>query len=106
MYTLFSLQTYLSFGLSKVATKELSKLRISAQDLLISRGRYFRPRVPREKLLRTSCNKIEDEEHFIRYCIFFFSLICTEAYRCHEITTYISSSQETLFSERRLFLHN
>ena len=33
LYLQFSLQTYLSFGLSKATTKELSKLRISAHDL-------------------------------------------------------------------------
>ena len=54
LYSQFSLQTYLSFGLSKVTTKELSKLRISAHDLLIERGRYFRPRVPREKRQNTN----------------------------------------------------
>lgn len=68
IYSQFSLQNYLSFGLPKAKTKELSKLRISAHDLLIERGRYFRPRIPRERRVCTSCNKIEDEEHFMLYC--------------------------------------
>ena len=39
IYTQFSLQNYVSFGLLKSKTRELSKLRISAYDLLIERGR-------------------------------------------------------------------
>lgn len=68
IYTQFSLQNYLSFGLSKNKTRELSKLRLSAHDLLIERGRYFRPPIPRESRLCTTCNTIENEEHFILYC--------------------------------------
>ena len=68
IYSNFSLQDYLSFGLPKDKTRELAKLRISAHDLLIERGRYFRPRIPRESRLCTSCNEIEDEEHFMLYC--------------------------------------
>ncbi|MEW8548168.1 MAG: reverse transcriptase domain-containing protein, partial [Candidatus Thiodiazotropha sp.] len=68
IYTQFSLQNYLTFGLPKSKTKELSKLRISSHDLLIERGRYFRPKVPRENRLCMTCNKIEDEEHFMIYC--------------------------------------
>ena len=30
----------------------------------------------------------------------------TEAYRCHKIMTYMSSSHEILFRERRVFLRN
>ena len=55
IYSNFSLQKYLSFGLPKAKTKELSKLRVSAHELLIERGRYFRPQVPREKRLCTTC---------------------------------------------------
>ena len=68
IYSNVSLQDYLSFGLPKDKTRELAKLRISAHDLLIERGRYFRPRIPRESRLCTSCNEIEDEEHFMLYC--------------------------------------
>ena len=32
--------------------------------------------------------------------------VATEAYRCYKITTYMSSSRETLFNERHLLLHN
>ena len=44
MYSNFSLPKYLSFGLLKVKTKELSKLRVSAHGLLIERGRYSGPK--------------------------------------------------------------
>lgn len=68
LYDQFSLQNYLSFGLPKSITKDLSKIRISAHDLLIERGRYFRPRMAREERLCTYCNQVEDEEHFILFC--------------------------------------
>ena len=60
----FCLQSYSSFGLPKSLTKELTKIRISANDLLIERGRYFRPRIPREQRICVQCNQIENEEHF------------------------------------------
>lgn len=68
IYTQFSVQNYLSFGLPKSKTKQLSKLRISAHDLLVERGRYFRPQIPREKRLCINCNMLENEEHFILFC--------------------------------------
>ena len=68
IYTQFSLQNYLSFGLSKTKTRELSKLRIRAHDLLIERVRYFRPRILRESIICTTCDTIENEEHFMLYC--------------------------------------
>ena len=51
IYSNFSLPKYLSFGLPKAKIKELSKVRVSAHELLIERGRYFRPKVPCEKRL-------------------------------------------------------
>ena len=42
IYGCFCLQSYLSFGLPKSLTKELTKIRISAHDLLIELGRYFK----------------------------------------------------------------
>ena len=67
VYSDFSLQKYLSFGLPKDKTKGLLKLRISAHDLLVERGRYFRPQIPRDQRVCATCNKLEDEEHFILY---------------------------------------
>ena len=68
IYNDFQLQSYLTFGLSKELTKELTKLRISAHDLLIERGRYCKPKLPRNQRLCTQCNEIENEEHFILFC--------------------------------------
>ena len=68
IYSDFSLQKYLPFVLPKNKSKGLSKLRISAHVLLVERGRYFRPQIPRDQRVCATCNKLEDEEHFILYC--------------------------------------
>ena len=68
IYKNFTCQTYLSFGLSKTVTKELSKLRISAHDLMIKRGGYFRPVIPRNQRVRLNCEQVEDEIHFMLFC--------------------------------------
>ena len=68
IYKNFTCQTYLSFGLSKTVTKELSKLRISAHDLMIERGRYFRPVIPRNQRVCLNCEQVEDEIHFMLFC--------------------------------------
>ena len=68
IYSNFSLQKYLSFGLPKAKTKELSKLRVSAHELLIERSCYFKPQVTREKRLCTTCDKVENGEHFMLRC--------------------------------------
>ena len=44
-----SLYILICFWPFKSNNERTSKFRISAHDLLIERGRYFRPRVPREK---------------------------------------------------------
>ena len=69
LYNEFCLQTYLSFGLPKRITKELTKIRISSHDLLIERGRYFRPKIPRKERKCDICQLVEDEEYFM----FFFN---------------------------------
>ena len=46
LYKELCLQTYLSFGLPKQITKELTKIRISSHDLLIEQGWYFWPKIP------------------------------------------------------------
>ena len=68
IYNNFTCQTYLSFGLSKALTKELSKLRISPHDLMIEKGRYFRPVIPQNQRLCSSCEQVEDEIHFVLFC--------------------------------------
>ena len=64
IYDSFCLQPYLPFGLPKSLTKELTKIRISAHDLLIESGRHFWPRIPRGQRICVQCNQVEDEEHF------------------------------------------
>ena len=56
-----------SFGLSKTVIKELSKLRISAPDL-IEKGRYFRPVIPRNQRVCLNCEQVEDKIHFMLFC--------------------------------------
>ena len=65
-YKEFNLQKYLDFNLPKSLVKNLTKLRITAHTLLIAKGRYRRPKLPRDLSLRqcTVCTQIEDEEHF------------------------------------------
>ena len=46
IYDSVCLQSYLPFGLPKLLTKELIRIRISTHDLLTDCGRYFRPRIP------------------------------------------------------------
>jgi hypothetical protein len=60
--------------LPKSIVKHLTKLRISAHTLLIEKGRYHRPKISRNLRLCSSCNKIEDEEHFMLYCNRYYSL--------------------------------
>ena len=43
-------------------------MRISAHTLLIEKGRYSRPKLPRDLRQCTVCTQIEDEEHFILFC--------------------------------------
>ena len=35
---------------------------------MIEKGRYFRPRLPREQRVCTECNQVEDEIHFMLFC--------------------------------------
>ena len=47
-YKEFNLQKYLDFNLPKSLVKILANLRISAHTLLIEKGRYHRPKLPRD----------------------------------------------------------
>lgn len=68
IYQHFQIQDYLSFNLPNSLTNNLTKLRISAHQLLVEKGRYFRPKIERKNRLCTNCNELEDEEHFLLYC--------------------------------------
>jgi hypothetical protein len=63
------IQPYLNNNLPKSIVKHLTKVRISTHTLLIEKGRYHRPKISRNLRLCSSCNRIEEEEHFIMYYI-------------------------------------
>ena len=42
--------------------------RVSSHKLNIERGRYSRPKVPREERICKFCNEVESESHFILFC--------------------------------------
>ena len=46
----------------------ISKLRTSSHALAIERGRYTNPKTPVHERLCHSCEKIEDEYHFVMEC--------------------------------------
>ena len=46
----------------------ITKLRTSSHVLEIERGRYQKPKVPRDLRLWRICNVVEDEEHFVTSC--------------------------------------
>ena len=52
-------------------------MKINGHDLLIERGRYFRPRIPREQRICVQCGQVEDEEHFFLLCIKYTNLRIT-----------------------------
>ena len=51
LYNTYTYQTYITFDVPKSLTRELTKLRISAHDLMIERGRYFRTKLPHDQRL-------------------------------------------------------
>ena len=53
--------------------KELTQLRVSNHNLLIERGRYCTPKLPREERRCSLCSecKLEDENHFLIDCPFY-----------------------------------
>ena len=48
--------------------KALTKLGLSDHKLMIEEGRRKRPIIPREERICKTCNKIEDEIHFLINC--------------------------------------
>ena len=60
-----TIPTYLEFNLKQSKTSIITKFRISAHTLNIEKGRYTRPKVPREKRTCKYCNDMESEAHFI-----------------------------------------
>lgn len=64
----FEIQSYLSYKIPNIITRNLTKLRISSHPLLIEKGRYFRPKLERENRLCFNCYEIEDEKHLLVKC--------------------------------------
>jgi hypothetical protein len=63
----YKVQTYLNEIKTFKHRQALSKLRLSAHDLKIEKGRYTN--TPREKRLCEECNVIEDEIHLLDKCV-------------------------------------
>ena len=68
LYNTYTCQTYLTFDVPKSVTRELAKLRIGAHDLVIERGRYFRPKHTRGQRLCSECKQI-DGEYILSYSV-------------------------------------
>ena len=55
--------------LNRDSAKALTKLRVSAHNLAIERGRYTRPPTPRDERKCPHCpDDIQDEKHFLLSC--------------------------------------
>jgi exonuclease III len=83
--TEYCLQPYLSLDFEH--RQYLSRLRISAHDLEIERGRYTN--IPRDNRLCKHCNVVEDEFHFLDTC-----------------TRYKELRQELLINDKIIHLRN
>ena len=59
---------YLETNLSKGIKSKITQLRISAHCLNIERGRYNKPKIPREERFCKFCIEVETEEHFLISC--------------------------------------
>ncbi len=64
----FKYENYLSIMTKFDSRKLFTKLRISAHDLLIERGRYHQPKLPVEDRLCANCKVINDELYFVMTC--------------------------------------
>ena len=63
------MENYLLAIKNPLNRREFTRLRISAHQLQIERGRYTVPRkTPIERRLCTTCNVLEDEKHFVLTC--------------------------------------
>ena len=65
----FVIELYLAFPINLKERRLLTKIRISAHNLEIERGRYSRPIISREDRFCKYCkNAVEDEKHFVLKC--------------------------------------
>ena len=63
---IYRLEPYLTSTKAKLHRQALSKLRLSAHNLYIERGRHRR--IPREDRKCSVCGVVEDEIHFLDNC--------------------------------------
>ena len=61
-------EPYLELVKNKNHRNAITKIRTSSHTLEIERGRYAKPKVPREKRVCTLCGVLEDEIHFVTAC--------------------------------------
>ena len=59
---------HLETNLSKGIKSKITQLRISAHCLNIERGKYNKPKIPREERFCKFCIEVETEEHFLISC--------------------------------------
>ena len=64
----FETEKYLSSMTQTNSRKYFTRLRISAHDLTIERGRYQKPKIPLDLRLCEKCKTLEDEAHFVMSC--------------------------------------
>ena len=66
----FELEKYLLQIKSKEKRQYVTRLRVSAHNLYIEKGRYSRPKIPADQRFCHSCNNqsIDDEIHFVTSC--------------------------------------
>ena len=65
----FQVEDYIHIKEPKLR-KAMTRLRISAHNLFIERGRYTRPPIPADQRICATCpgSKVEDEIHFMTEC--------------------------------------
>ena len=62
------ISNYLKLNLKQIYTSVITKFQVSAHTLNIERGRYARPKIPRDEKTCKFCNKVESETHFSLFC--------------------------------------
>ena len=65
--------------------KSFVKLRLSDHNLMIEKGRRKRPMLPRNERLCDTCNKLEDEIHFLIEC---------DNYKCERFEKFKTITEE------------
>lgn len=60
--------SYLKLVSDRTITREITKFRLSAHYLNIERGRYTKPKTPRNERICPHCTLVESESHFFLHC--------------------------------------